>query len=73
MAALRAGFLEQRQAVVGQADLVADVIEGAHGVLEGNLARLEGADAVQGGVPHGNGLPDGAADAVGASSRTAGR
>ena len=33
-----AGLLDQRQPVVGQADLVADVVQGAHGVFEGDLA-----------------------------------
>ena len=68
-----AGFLDQPEAVVGEADLVADVVQGADGVLEGDLAGLEGADAVQGGVADGDGLLEVEADLVGASSRTAAR
>ena len=39
IAALGAGFLDQPDAVVREADLIADVIQGANGVLERDLAR----------------------------------
>ena len=60
-----AGFLDQPEAVVREADLIADVVQGADGVLERDLAGLEGAEAIQGGVADRDRLPEGEADAVG--------
>ena len=64
IAALVLVSLISREAVVREADLVADVVQGADGVLEGDLARLESADAVQGRVPDRDGSLDGGTDAV---------
>ena len=65
MIELGAGFLDEGEAVVRQADLVGDVVQGAHGVLEGHLGRFESGHPVQGGVGVGDGLAERAADFVG--------
>ena len=52
-----AGLLDQPEAVIRKADLIANVVQGADGVLERDLPRLEGSEAVQGGVPDRDGLP----------------
>jgi hypothetical protein len=45
--------------------LIADVIQGTNGVLEGDLPGLKGANAVQGGVADRKGLPEAETDLVG--------
>ena len=62
---LGAGFLDQPEAVSREADLIADVIQRADGVLEGDLAGLEGADAVQSRVAHRDRLLEREAELVG--------
>ena len=49
-----AGLLDQPEAVVCEADLIADVVQSADGVIEGDLTGLEGAEAIQGGITDGD-------------------
>jgi len=60
-----AGFLDQSKPVAGEVDLVADIVQGAHGVFKGDLAGLQAAKLVQGGVAAGDGFPQVQADLIG--------